>query len=51
MHNLWISDAMQHGLIVEEIENVLNGKWKGGTAMCSAEDCLNQVVDELLNGA
>ena len=42
---------MQDGLIVEEVEHVLDGKRQRTLAVRRTEDCIQQVIDELLHCA
>jgi len=43
-----VGDFMQNGLIIEEIEHVLDSEWQGTITVCGTEDGLQQVVHKLL---
>ena len=51
VHDLGVHDVVQQGLVVEEVEHVLDGEGQGRAAVGRAEDTLEQVVDELLQRA
>ena len=46
-----IMDLVLVGLLVQEVEHVLDGQRQGRAAVCRAEDGLEQVVHELLQRA
>ena len=51
MHDLRVLDVVQQGLVVEEVEHVLDGQGQSRPAVGRAEDPLKQVVHKLLQGA
>lgn len=46
-----VMNAMLVRLLVQEVEHVLDGQGQGGAPVCRAEDGLEEVVHELLQGA
>lgn len=51
MPDVGVVDAVLVGLLVQEVEHVLDGEGQRASSVCRAKDGLEQVVHELLQRA
>ena len=51
MNHFTIGDPVLQGLVVQEVEQILDGQRQGRAPVGRAEDRLEQVVDKLLHRA
>lgn len=50
MYDLRVCDAMVYGLVVQEIEHVLDGEGQRTPSMRRTKDCLKKVIHKFLKG-
>lgn len=51
MPDVRVVDAMLVCLLIQEVEHVFDGEWKSTAPIHRAEECLEQIIHELLQSA